>query len=148
MRGNVHVRFGRRPGETDRPRSRHRAPGRPYSQIQALDRSQPILAMLPGTPQRATHDYKRSGTSSLYAALNVGSGQVIGSLHQRHRAIEFKKFLQALDREVPAELEVCVILDNSSTDKTPAIQRWLLAHPRFVLHFTPTSSSLLNLVEL
>ena len=147
MRGNVHVRFGRRPGETDRLKSRHRAPGRPYSQIQALDRTAPILPMLPGTPERATHDYKRSGTSSLYAALDISTGKVIGSLHARHRAIEFKKFLQTLDREVPAELDVHVILDNSSTHKTPAIQRWLLAHPRFVLHFTPTSSSWLNLVE-
>jgi len=117
------------------------------SQIQALDRTAPILPMLPGTPERATHDYKRSGTSSLYAALDISSGKVIGSLHARHRAIEFKKFLQTLDREVPAELDVHVILDNSSTHKTPAIQRWLLAHPRFVLHFTPTSSSWLNLVE-
>jgi transposase len=117
------------------------------SQIQALDRSAPILPMLPGTPQRATHDYKRAGTSSLYAALDITSGQVIGSLHARHRAIEFKKFLQSIDREVPPELDVHVILDNSSTHKTPAIKKWLLAHPRFVLHFTPTSSSWLNLVE-
>ena len=117
------------------------------SQIQALDRTAPILPMLPGTPQRATHDYKRAGTSSLYAALDITTGQVIGSLHARHRAIEFKKFLQTLDREVPAELDVHVILDNSSTHKTPAIKQWLLAHPRFVLHFTPTSSSWLNLVE-
>ena len=117
------------------------------SQIQALDRTAPILPMLPGTPERATHDYKRSGTSSLYAALDISTGKVICSLHARHRAIEFKKFLQTLDREVPAELDVHVILDNSSTHKTPAIQRWLLAHPRFVLHFTPTSSSWLNLVE-
>ena len=117
------------------------------SQIQAIDRTAPILPMLPGTPERATHDYKRSGTSSLYAALDISTGKVIGSLHARHRAIEFKKFLQTLDREVPAELDVHVILDNSSTHKTPAIKRWLLAHPRFVLHFTPTSSSWLNLVE-
>jgi transposase len=117
------------------------------SQIQALDRTAPILPMLPGTPERATHDYKRSGTSSLYAALDISTGKVIGSLHARHRAIEFKKFLQTLDREVPAELDVHVILDDSSTHKTPAIRRWLLAHPRFVLHFTPTSSSWLNLVE-
>lgn len=117
------------------------------SQIQALDRSAPILPMLPGTPQRATHDYKRSGTSSLYAALDLTTGKVIGSLHARHRAIEFKKFLQSIDREVPAGLDVHVILDNSSTHKTPAIKKWLLAHPRFVLHFTPTSSSWLNLVE-
>ena len=117
------------------------------SQIQALDRTAPILPMLPGTPQRATHDYKRAGTSSLYAALDIGSGRVIGALHTRHRAIEFKRFLQTLDREVPGELDVHVILDNASTHKTPAIQKWLKAHPRFVLHFTPTSSSWLNLVE-
>jgi transposase len=117
------------------------------SQIQALDRTAPILPMLPGTPARATHDYKRSGTSSLYAALDLTSGRVIGSLHQRHRAIEFKKFLQTIDREVPTELAVHLVLDNSSTHKTPQIKRWLAAHPRFVLHFTPTSSSWLNLVE-
>ena len=117
------------------------------SQIQALDRTAPILPMQPGLPERATHDYKRHGTSSLYAALDLSTGKVIGSLHGRHRAIEFKKFLQRLDREVPAELDVHVILDNSSTHKTPAIQKWLTAHPRFQLHFTPTSSSWLNLVE-
>jgi transposase len=117
------------------------------SQIQALDRTAPILPMLPGVPARATHDYKRSGTSSLYAALDLATGHVIGRLHSRHRAIEFKQFLQAIDREVPAELDVHVVLDNSSTHKTPAIQHWLTAHPRFVLHFTPTSSSWLNLVE-
>jgi transposase len=117
------------------------------SQIQALDRTTPILPMLPGTPERATHDYKRSGTSSLYAALDITTGKVIGRLHSRHRAIEFKQFLQTIDRDVPAELDVHVVLDNSSTHKTPAIQRWLAAHPRFVLHFTPTSSSWLNLVE-
>jgi transposase len=117
------------------------------SQIQALDRTAPTLPMLPGTPQRATHDYKRSGTSSLYAALDVTSGKVIGALHSRHRAIEFKKFLQRIDAEVPAQFDVHLVLDNSSTHKTPAIQRWLAAHPRFVLHFTPTSSSWLNLVE-
>ena len=87
------------------------------------------------------------GPSSLYAALDIATGKVIGSLHSRHRAVEFKKFLQTLGREVPDELDVHMILDNSSTHKTPAIQRWLLAHPRFVLHFTPTSSSWLNLVE-
>jgi transposase len=117
------------------------------SSIQALDRTAPILPMLPGTPERATHDYKRSGTSSLYAALDITTGKVIGSLHARHRAVEFKKFLQTLDRDVPAELDVHVILDNSSTHKTPQIKKWLAAHPRFALHFTPTSSSWLNLVE-
>ena len=117
------------------------------SQIQALDQTAPILPMLPGVPERATHDYKRAGTSSLYAALDISTGKVIGRLHSRHRAIEFKKFLQTLDREVPVEFEVHLVLDNSSTHKTPAIQKWLLTHPRFVLHFTPTSSSWLNLVE-
>ena len=117
------------------------------SQIQALDRTAPTLPMLPGTPERATHDYKRHGTSSLYAALDITSGKVIGQLHSRHRAIEFKQFLQTLDREVPADLHVHLVLDNASTHKTPVIKRWLAAHPRFALHFTPTSSSWLNLVE-
>src|SRR4051794_23781691 len=117
------------------------------SQIQALDRTAPILPMRPGVPERATHDYKRHGTSSLYAALDITTGQVIGALHSRHRAIEFKKFLQTIDRAVPADLAVHLVLDNSSTHKTPAIKRWLLAHPRFELHFTPTSSSWINLVE-
>ena len=117
------------------------------SQIQALDRTRPILPMLPGTPERATHDYKRHGTSSLYAALDLASGKVIGALHERHRAIEFHKFLQTIDREVPAHLAVHLVLDNSSTHKTPKIKRWLAKHPRFVLHFTPTSSSWINLVE-
>src|SRR5215210_5378114 len=117
------------------------------SQIQALDRSAPVLPMLPGTPARATHDYKRAGTTSLFAALDTATGKVIGSLHARHRAIEFKKFLQTLDREVPDDHEVHLILDNYATHKTPAIQRWLKAHPRFVLHFTPTGASWLNLVE-
>jgi transposase len=117
------------------------------SQIQALDRTAPILPMLPGIPERATHDYKRAGTSSLYAALDLTTGKVIGRLHARHRAIEFKRFLQTIDREVPADLDVHLVLDNSSTHKTPAIQTWLAAHPRFVVHFTPTSASWLNLVE-
>ena len=117
------------------------------SQIQALDRTAPILPMMPGVPARATHDYVRAGTSSLYAALNLTTGKVIGSLHARHRAVEFKKFLTTIDRQVPAEFDVHVVLDNASTHKTPAIKRWLLAHPRFHLHFTPTSSSWLNLVE-
>jgi len=117
------------------------------SQIQALDRTAPILPMMPGTPARASHDYKRAGTSTLYAALDLTTGKVLGSLHARHRAVEFKKFLAAIDREVPPELDVHVILDNASTHKTPAVKRWLAAHPRFVLHFTPTSASWLNLVE-
>ena len=117
------------------------------SQIQALDRSAPILPLLPGTPARMSHDYKRNGTSSLFAALNAATGNVIRDLHDRHRAIEFKKFLQKIDREVPAQLDVHLILDNYSTHKTPAIHKWLAAHPRFHLHFTPTSGSWMNLVE-
>src|SRR5215218_9776521 len=117
------------------------------SQIQALDRTAPILPLLAGVPERRTHDYKRAGTSTLFAALDIATGQIIGSLHQRHRAVEFKKFLGRLDREVPDELEVHLILDNYATHKTPAIQKWLARHPRFVLHFTPTSASWLNLVE-
>src|SRR5829696_5712312 len=92
------------------------------SQIQALDRTAPIFPMLPGSPARATHDYKRAGTSSLYAALDLASGKVIGSLHARHRAIEFKKFLQTIDRQVPTEFAVHVVLDNASTHKTPAVK--------------------------
>jgi transposase len=117
------------------------------SQIQTLDRSQPVLPMVPGIPERRSHDYARAGTTTLFAALEVATGKVIGSLHRRHRAIEFKKFLAKLDKEVPAELDVRLILDNYVTHKTPAVKKWLLAHPRFHLHFTPTSSSRLNLVE-
>lgn len=112
-----------------------------------MDRTAPVLPMLPGTPARATHDYVRHGTSSLYAALNITSGTVISSLHARHRAIEFKKFLQKIDKEVPAEYAVHVVCDTPPPHKTPAVKRWLLAHPRFVQQFTPTSSSWLNLVE-
>ena len=115
--------------------------------VQALDRTAPILPLLPGTPQRATHDYTRHGTTNLYAALELASGKVISQMTARHRAVEFKRFLDRIDKQVPAELDVHVICDNSSTHKTPAIQRWLLAHPRFQLHFTPTYSSWLNLVE-
>lgn len=117
------------------------------SQIQALDRSQPVLPMMPGVPQRLTHDYVRAGTTTLFAALEVATGQVIGSLHRRHRAEEFNKFLVKLDKEVPAGLDIHLVLDNYATHKTPAIKKWLLAHPRFHLHFTPTGASWLNLVE-
>jgi transposase len=102
---------------------------------------------MPGMPERRTHDYARSGTTTLFAALDVASGTVIGSLHRRHRAIEFKKFLAKIDAEVPAELDVHLICDNLSTHKTPAIKAWLEARPRFHMHFTPTSSSWLNQVE-
>jgi transposase len=118
------------------------------SAIQALDRTQPILPMRPGQAERRTHDYKRHGTTSLFAALDVASGKVIGELHRRHRSTEFRKFLDRIDAEVATELEVHVILDNSSTHKTPIIHRWLLRHPRFQLHFTPTYSSWINQVEV
>lgn len=117
------------------------------SQIQALDRTAPILPMMPGVPERATHDYVRHGASSLFAALDLASGKVIGSMHTKHRSREFKKFLAAIDEQVPADLDVHVVLDNYGTHKTAEIKNWLLAHPRFTLHFTPTSSSWLNLVE-
>ena len=117
------------------------------SSIQALDRTAPILPLLPGTPQRQTHGYVRHGTTNLYAALDVASGKVISQLTARHRAVEFKRFLALVERAVPAGLALHVICDNSSTHKTPAIQRWLVAHPRVQLHFTPTYSSWLNLVE-
>ncbi len=104
------------------------------SQIQALDWSQPVLPMMPGVPERRSHDYVRAGTTTLFAALEVATGKVIGSLHRRHRAGEFKKFLAKLDGEVPADLQVHLILDNYATHKTPDIKRWLLAHPRFHLH--------------
>jgi transposase len=115
--------------------------------VQALDRTQPVLPLLPGTPQRMSHDYKRHGTIDLYAALNVATGVVTHQLTPRHRAVEFQKFLNLIDRSVPPGLTVHVVLDNSSTHKTPSIQRWLLRHPRFEFHFTPTSSSWMNLVE-
>jgi transposase len=114
---------------------------------QALDRSAPVLPMMPGMPERRTHDYLRSGTTTLFAALDVASGQIIGSLHRRHRAVEFRKFLTKIDAEVPADLDVHLICDNLSTHKTPSVMRWLHAHPRIHLHFTPTSSSWLNQVE-
>jgi transposase len=115
--------------------------------IQALDRTQPILAMRPGLAERRTHDYKRNGVTDLFAALNVATGEVIVSTRRRHRAAEFKDFLTKIDSVVPDNLDVHVVMDNSSTHKTPAIHRWQLAHPRFHFHFTPTSSSWLNLVE-
>ena len=117
------------------------------SQIQALERTQPSLPMRPGQPERRTHDYTRHGTTSLFAALDVATGKVIGELHRRHRSTEFRKFLERIDDQVPAELEVHLILDNYGTHKTPLIHRWLLRHPRFHLHFTPTYSSWINQVE-
>ena len=117
------------------------------SQIQALERSAPILPLMPGVPERQTHDYVRNGITNLYAALDVASGQVIADMTPRHRAEEFRKFLGLIESSVPDHLNVHVVLDNSSTHKTPSIQRWLTRHPRFTLHFTPTYSSWLNLVE-
>jgi transposase len=117
------------------------------SGVQALDRTAPILPLMPATPQRRSHDYTRHGTTNLYAALNLASGMVIAQLTARHRAAEFKRFLVRIEQAVPAGLDVHVICDNASTHKTPAIQRWLVAHPRVHLHFTPTYSSWLNLVE-
>jgi transposase len=117
------------------------------SQIQALERSAPVLPLMPGSPQRRSHDYRRHGTTNLYAALNLASGLVITQMTARHRAVEFGRFLDRVDQAVPADLDVHVVCDNSSAHKTPAIRRWLVAHPRFRLHFTPTYSSWLNLVE-
>ncbi len=117
------------------------------SQIQALDRTQPLLPMRPGQIERRTHDYVRHGTTSLFAALDVATGEIIGQCHRRHRAIEFRKFLNAIDEAVPADLDIHLVLDNYGTHKAPPIRRWLLAHPRYHLHFTPTGASWLNLVE-
>ncbi len=104
------------------------------AQIQALDRSAPVLPLMPGVPQRASHDYTRNGTTNLYAALDVASGRVLAEMTPRHRAEEFRRFLTLIDKSVPAHLDVHVVCDNSSTHKTPSIQRWLVRHPRFTLH--------------
>src|SRR5438105_9889190 len=117
------------------------------SQIQALDGSAPVLPLMPGVPERHTHDYVRNGTTNLYAALDVASGNVIANMTPRHRAEEFRRFLNLIDACVPAHLDVHVVLDNSRTHKTPSIQPWLARHPRFTQHFPPTYSSCLNLVE-
>jgi transposase len=117
------------------------------SQIQALDRTQPLLPMRPGQAERRTYDYTRHGTTTLFAALNAKSGEVIGEFHQRHRAQEFRTFLDTIDSAVPDALDVHLVVDNASTHKTPMIHRWLVRHPRFHVHFTPTGSSWINLVE-
>jgi len=117
------------------------------SQIQALDRSQPLLPMRPGQIERRTHDYTRHGTTSLFAALDVKAGQVIGECHRRHRAIEFRKFLDTIEDAVPPDLDLHLILDNYGTHKTPLIHRWLAKRPRYHLHFTPTGATWMNLVE-
>lgn len=127
---------------------RQRRGWRPHRfQIQALDRTSPVLPLMPGGPERRTHDYVRNGITNLYAALDVASGQVIASMTPRHRAEELRRFLNLIDNRVPKQLDVHVVLDNSATHKTPSIQRRLLRHPRVTLHFTPTCSSWLNLVE-
>jgi transposase len=115
--------------------------------IRALDRTQPSLPMRPGQVERRTHDYKRCGVTDLFAALNIATGEVLHQTQPRHRAIEFRKFLDSIDDAVPDSLDVHVVLDNSSTHKTDAINKWLLRHQRFHFHFTPASSSWLNLVE-
>jgi transposase len=119
------------------------------SQVQALDRTQPLLPMKPGQAERHTHDYVRNGTTSLFAALNVATGEVIGRCHRRHRAREFLRFLDEIHARVPHEegVEIHLVLDNYATHKTPAVKRWFLRHPEYRLHFTPTSSSWLNQVE-
>ena len=117
------------------------------SQVQALARSQPAFPMMPGMPERRTHDYVRHGTTSLFAALNTVDGTVISSLHRRHRAVEFRKFLAKIDTQVPEHLEVHLICDNYGTHKSPTVTAWLERHPRFHMHFTPTYSSWINQVE-
>jgi transposase len=117
------------------------------SQIQALSRATPVLPIDLGQPEQRTHNYLRHGTTDLFAALNVKTGKVTSRLFDRHRAVEFLKFLVTIDESVPADLEIHVVLDNLSTHKTPAVHRWLVRHPRFHLHFTPTYGSWLNLVE-
>ena len=117
------------------------------SQIQALDRTQPMLPMRPGQVERRTHDYKRHGTTSLFAALELKTSRVIGQLHRRHRSQEFRRFLDAIDANVPAELDVHIVLDNYGTHKTAIIRKWFAKRPRFHVHFTPTYGSWLNLVE-
>jgi transposase/transcriptional regulator with XRE-family HTH domain len=114
------------------------------SQIQALDRSRPVLPMMPGMPERRTHDYLRHGITSLFAASSIADGTVISELHRRHRAIEFRKFLTAIDKAVPAELDVHLVCDNYATRNTPEIRTWLTRHPRFHVRFTPTGSSWMN----
>ena len=117
------------------------------SQIQALDRTQPLLPMRPGQAERRTHDYKRHGTTSLFAALDLKTSRVIGQLHRRHRSTEFRKFLDRIEAEVPSQLEVHIIADNYGTHKTTLIRKWFAKRPRFHVHFTPTYGSWINLVE-
>jgi transposase len=117
------------------------------SQIQALDRTQPILPLAPGIAERRTHDYERHGTTTLFAALDIATGEVIGQLHRRHRSTEFVKFLRTIEANVPPQLDVHLVMDNYGTHKTPTVRAWFARHPRFHIHFTPTSASWLNQVE-
>jgi transposase len=117
------------------------------SQIQALDRTQPMLPLSFGVAERRSHDYVRHGTTTLFAALNLATGKVIGELHRRHRGSEFLQFLRTIDQNVPAQLDIHLVMDNYGTHKTPKVKGWFARHPRFHLHFTPTSGSWLNLVE-
>ena len=117
------------------------------SQIQALDRSQPMLPMRPGQPARRSHDYKRHGTTSLFAALDIATGRVIGKCYGRHRAVEFRKFLDEIEAAVPTDLDVHLVIDNYATHKAPTVRNWLNRRPRWHVHLTPTSSSWLNQVE-
>ena len=117
------------------------------SQIQALDRTQPILPLAPGIPERRTHDYMRHGTTTLFAALDIASGEVIGELHRRHRSSEFLQFLRTIDANIPDDLDVHLVMDNYGTHKTPKVKEWFARHPRFHVHFTPTSASWINQVE-
>ena len=117
------------------------------SQIQALDRTQPLLPLAPGIPERRTHDYARHGTTTLFAALDIATGEVIGQTHRRHRGVEFLKFLRTIEANVPPKMDVHLIMDNYGTHKTPTIKAWFARNPRFRVHFTPTSASWLNQVE-
>lgn len=117
------------------------------SGIQALDRTAPMFPMRPGVPARQTHDYKRNGTTNLYAALDLASGNVITQLTSRHRAVEFRRFLDLVNKQVPKDLDIHIVLDNVASHKTPLIKKWLIDHPRVSFHFTPTYSSWMNLVE-
>jgi transposase len=117
------------------------------SQVQALERTQPLLPLGPGQAERRTHDYVRHGTTSLFAALDIATGKVIGQCHRQHRHQEFLSFLRRIDKEVPPGLEIHLVMDNYATHKTPKVAAWFKKHPRYHLHFTPTSASWLNQVE-
>jgi transposase len=117
------------------------------SQIQALDRTQPLLPLAPGIPERRTHDYARHGTTTLFAALDIATGEVIGETHRRHRSSEFLQFLRTIEANVPPQMDIHLVMDNYGTHKTPTIKAWFARNPRFHVHFTPTSASWLNQVE-